>query len=135
MPKLIQKESYKVKRGIAGLGLFAKIPIKKGTWIIEYTGEKKANKDVEENTTKYLFEVNSKWTIDGSNRSNTARYINHSCRGNAEPEIIGSQVFIRAIKNIKEDEEITYDYGKEYFKEFIKPYGCRCMSCNAKGKK
>ena len=23
-------------------------------------------------------------------------------------------------------EEITYDYGKEYFDEYIKPKGCRC---------
>ncbi len=130
MPKLIAKDFYKVKRGISGLGLFAIKDIKKGDWIIEYVGVLRPNKEVEGNTTRYLFEVNNKWTIDGGARSNTARYANHSCRPNAESEIIKNQVFIRAIKNIKVGDEITYDYGKEYVDEFIKPYGCRCAKCS-----
>lgn len=132
MPKLISKDSYKVKRGLSGLGLFATKDIKKGEWIIEYVGKMCTNKEVENNTTMYLFEINNKWTIDGGARSNTARYINHACKPNAESEIIKKQVFIRAIKNIKAGEEITYDYGKEFFDEFIKPYGCRCQSCQLK---
>jgi uncharacterized protein len=29
-------------------------------------------------------------------------------------------------------EEITYDYGKDYFDLFIKDSGCRCAECRAK---
>ncbi len=124
---------YKVKRSTAGLGLFAVKDIKKGDWIIEYIGIIRKNKEIEGNTTQYLFEVNTRITIDGGPRWNTARYINHSCKkGNAESKIVGKQVFIKAIRDIKMGDEITYDYGKEFFNQFIKPYGCRCISCTSK---
>ena len=112
-----------------GLGLASKKDYKKGEQIIEYIGIRYKNKDVEENTTKYLFELENGFTIDGSPRWNIARYINHSCAPNAETEISRGRVFIQAIKVIPAGEEITYDYGKEYFNEFIKPMGCKCKKC------
>lgn len=131
----LDKSYYKVKRGISGFGLFASKDIKKGDWIIEYVGIVRPNKEVEGNTTKYLFEVNNRFTIDGSPRWNTARYINHSCKKyNAESDIIKGRVYVRAVKNIPAGTEITYDYGKEYFDEFIKPYGCMCETCKLKPK-
>jgi SET domain-containing protein len=39
---------------------------------------------------------------------------------------------IRAIKNIKPGDEITYHYGRNYFEAFIKDVGCRCMACARK---
>lgn len=133
--KTLDKSFYKVKRGISGLGLFAERDIKKGDWIIEYVGILRKNKDVEGNTTRYLFEINNRFTIDGSPRWNVARYINHSCkRGNAESDIKKGRVYIRATKNINKGDEVTYDYGKEYFNEFIKPYGCMCETCKLKPK-
>lgn len=133
IPK-IEEVKYKVKRSSAGLGLFAEQSIKKGTWIIEYVGKLvQGKKEVEEYpANKYLFEINTSRMIDGSARSNTARYINHSCRPNCEVEIIGGRVFVKAIKNIGAGEEFTYDYGKEYVDEYIKPYGCRCAHCGSK---
>lgn len=118
-----------IKRSKAGLGLYALEPIKKGAFIVEYTGKKIPTKVADELTTKYLFEINRTWTIDGSPRSNRARYINHSCAPNAESDVIKGQVLIFAIKNIAIGEEITFDYGEEYFDEFIKPMGCRCAKC------
>jgi hypothetical protein len=78
------KMSYAVKRTATGLGLFAieSIPARKR--LIEYIGPLISNKEVEMRFGKYFFGVNTKWSIDGSARSNTARYINHSCRPNAE---------------------------------------------------
>lgn len=133
IPKL-GNVKYKVKRSSAGLGLFAEEPIKKGTWIIEYVGElilgKKEVTDYPAN--KYLFEINGAHMIDGSDRSNTARYINHSHKPNCEVEIVAKRVFVKTIKNIAVGEEFTYDYGKEYVDEYIKPYGCRCAPCQSK---
>ena len=122
-------KNVKAKRGIAGLGLFALEDIKKGEKIIEYIGNI-LNKEQADNVTPsmYLFEVNRNKTIDGSVRWNTARYCNHSCVGNAESEIIKGRVYMKAIKNIKSGEEITYDYGEEFVKEFIIPKGCKCAS-------
>lgn len=125
---------YKVGRSNAGLGLFAVEPIKKGTWIIEYVGKiivgKKEVEEYPEN--KYLFETSKTRMIDGSARSNTARYINHSHRPNCEVEIFAGRVFVQAKKNIAAGEELNYDYGKEYVDEYIKPYGCRCVPCKEK---
>ena len=82
--------------------------------------------------TRYLFEINSRWTIDGATRRNRARYINHSCRPNAEVYFIKHAIRIRAIRNIKAGEEITYHYGRNYFEAFIKPAGCKCLACARK---
>jgi regulator of protease activity HflC (stomatin/prohibitin superfamily) len=70
-------------------------------------------------------------------RKNVARYINHSCRPNAESDVRPRErkVFIRAIKNIEPGEEINYDYGTDYFKAYLKPIGCRCDSCERKRRK
>ena len=86
---------------------------------------------------KYLFELNGRWTIDGSVRKNVARYINHACRPNAESDVSPRKrkVVIRAIKNIEPGEEINYDYGTDYFKAYLKPIGCKCAACEKKRKK
>lgn len=123
------KLKLNVKRSKTGLGIFAGEPIKKGTCIIEYIGRVINEDEKYKSKSKYLFEVDSKMTIDGSSRSNIARYINHSCRPNAEIEIKNKRIFVLALKNIKEGEEIAYDYDTEYFEEHIKPKGCKCVKC------
>lgn len=119
-------DGVRVGRSSAGLGLFATRSFKKGERIIEYFGRTLSTSEEYTSRSKYLFEVNSRRTIDGATRENIARYINHSCRPNCEPEIERGRIFIDAIRNIKEGEELTYDYGEEYFNEHIRPYGCRC---------
>lgn len=114
-----------------GLGLFARVTIKDGDFILEYTGERIATAFADALNTKYLFEINKAWTIDGSPRSNTARYINHACEPNCEADIKKGKIMIHACRDISIGEELTMDYGEEYFDEFIKPYGCKCASCEA----
>lgn len=128
MSKNVSKypDGVRVGRASAGIGLFATRAYKKGERIIEYVGRTISNAEAYSIHSKYLFEVNSRKTIDGSARSNIARYINHSCKPNCEPEIERGRVFIDAIKNIKLGEEFSYDYGEEYFDEHIRPFGCRC---------
>ena len=122
-----------VKRTRTGLGLFALEPIPAWKRIIEYTGPLISNEEVERRKSgKYFMGINSKWSIDGSPRDNTARYINHSCRPNAEAYISGRRVWIWSKRDIKAGEEITYDYGKEYFDDHIKPVGCKCEACIAR---
>lgn len=125
-PKKVQ-----VKRGLAGYGLFAGEPIKKGEFIIEYTGDRISTQEADERGGEYLFEVTKKLTIDARDRKHTARYLNHSCNPNAEAEHDedGDRIYIRAAEHIKKGSEITYDYGTEFFNEFIKPHGCQCRQC------
>ena len=139
MPAISSKKPYRVGRSRTGLGLFATKPIKKGAKIVRYFGplldSKKKKDDAIEN--KYLFELNNRWTIDGSVRKNIARYINHACKPNAESDVKPRKrkVVIRAIKNIEPGEEINYDYGTDYFKAYLKPIGCKCDACEKKRKK
>ena len=139
MPAIPKNKPYRVGRSATGLGLFATKPIKKGSKIIRYFGplldSKKKKDDAIEN--KYLFELNNRWTIDGSVRKNIARYINHACKPNAESDVKPRKrkVVIRAIKNIEPGEEINYDYGTDYFKAYLKPIGCKCAACEKKRKK
>ncbi len=116
------------KRSSAGLGLYTIDPIKKDEQIIEYGGYKLTNEEAEKRGGKYLFEIiESNFTIDGTPRWNLARYANHSCKPNAEAVWYGKHVWICPKRNIKPGEEITYNYGRVYFKDIIggEKY-CKC---------
>ncbi|NGX98005.1 MAG: SET domain-containing protein [Candidatus Afipia apatlaquensis] len=136
MPEISSNKPYRIGRSKTGLGLFATQKIKKGTKIIRYFGPMldSKNKKHDDIDNKYLFEINNRWTIDGSVRKNIARYINHACRPNAESDVNSRKrkVVIRAIKTIQPGEEINYDYGTDYFKIFLKPIGCKCDHCEKK---
>jgi len=122
----------RIKRSLAGLGLFTFSPIKKGECVIEYKGKTLTKEEDENSNSLYLFLVSKKKTIDGAMRSNTARYINHSCRPNCEIETWGERVWVMAKRNIKVGEELNYDYDSDYFNEYIKPKGCKCVKCSPK---
>jgi hypothetical protein len=126
------RRSYRIGRARTGLGCFATGEIQKGQLIDTYRGQLLNNEEAEKRDNRYMFEVNSRWTIDGSNRRNLARYFNHSCRPNAESDVKGHKVIITARKKINPGEEITYDYGKDYVDIFIKPVGCQCEKCREK---
>jgi uncharacterized protein len=79
-----------------------------------------------------MFALNQRWVIDGSPRWNVARYINHSCRPNAKPVGRKGGIVIVALRQIAPDEEITYDYGRDYLKSFLADGGCRCAACRQK---
>ena len=136
MPSISSSKPYRIGRSKTGLGLFATQKIKKGTKIIRYVGPllDSKNKKHDDIDNKYLFEINNRWTIDGSTRKNIARYINHACRPNAESDVNSRKrkVVIRAIKTIEPGDEINYDYGTDYFKIFLKPIGCKCDHCEKK---
>src|SRR5258708_35633279 len=112
--------------------MLERAPMKQGQFISRYGDKKIRPEDTESLDTRYLSEINNRWTIDGSSRSNRARYINHSCRPNAEVYFVQHVIKIRAIKNIKPGDEITYHYGRNYFDAFIKPVGCKCLACAKK---
>jgi SET domain-containing protein len=129
------RKSYKpgdfdltVRRSRTGLGLFTESEIPKGACVIEYTGVELTKEQEDKSRSRYLFEINARKTIDGAPRWNKARYINHSCRPNCEPNIHKGRVFIHARRRIKPGEELNYDYGKNYFEQFLKGL-CACPKC------
>lgn len=114
----------------AGLGLFATLPLKKGDFIAEYTGELLTEEESDARGGKYLMDAEDGWVLDGKDRTCVAHFINHSCRPNCEAFAEGKRVFIYAIRDIAPGEEIGCDYGREYVEKFIKPYGCKCAVCH-----
>jgi len=63
---------------------------------------------------------------------NIGRYANHSCRPNAESHRLNGKVVLRAIKTINAGDEITYNYGRDYFLNVITPGACKCVKCREK---
>jgi SET domain-containing protein len=126
------RRPFRLGRSFTGLGLFATRPIKKHTRLAEYTGRvldlDEAEK-AERRGNRYLYEVSTHRTIDGTGRRNIARYFNHSCNPNAESIIWRGRVFIKTLRNIKPGEEITYDYGTDYLKAVIGRSNCKCSRC------
>jgi SET domain-containing protein len=123
-PKII------VKKSNTGKGIFALEEIKKGTKILQYIGNRLTTEEADRKPNRYIFEIDDKWSIDGSPMWNTARYFNHSCKGNAESIMEGDdRIFIAAKKKILPGEEITFNYGKEYTNMYFKKGGCKCYVC------
>ena len=116
-----------VKRTNTGLGLFTLRAIPAGKKIIEYVGPVITSEEADRRGGKYLFELDDDHAIDGSARSNTARYINHSCRPNAKGYTTGRRIWIWSLRTIKPGEEITINYGKDYLDEHIEQ--CKCAKC------
>ena len=128
----MRKRPYRVGRSSTGLGLFATEDIAKGAFIVAYRGRRIPNAEAEQREARgacYMFELNSRWTIDGSSRSNIARYVNHACRPNAEALMRKGGIVYVARRRIRPEEEITVDYGKEYFECFLADQGCGCAHC------
>ncbi|MDC3152303.1 SET domain-containing protein-lysine N-methyltransferase [Pelagibacteraceae bacterium] len=126
------KKLYKVKKSrIDNRGLYAAKNIKKDTKIIEYKGkiitirETETNPKFDNDKAIYLFNLNKKYDLDGDFKYNTARLINHSCEPNCEVDGVGLKLWIYAIKDIKKNEELTYDYGFSFDKDY-RDFPCRC---------
>jgi uncharacterized protein len=131
----MSSRSFRVGRSTTGLGLFATKLITRTAYIATYRGRRVSTEESdrrERQGAKYMFELNSRWTIDGSPRWNVARYMNHSCWPNAKPVLRKGRIVFTALRRIAPGEEITYDYGREYFDYFISSGGCRCAACRTK---
>jgi uncharacterized protein len=131
----VPSRSFRIGRSATGLGLFAIKPIRQADHIATYRGRRISNEEAERRDArgaKYLFEINSRWTIDGSPRWNLARHINHSCRPNAKPVGRKGRLVLVALRRIEPGKEITFDYGREYYRFFVENSGCLCGPCRTK---
>ncbi len=131
LPRIRRKRSK-----LHGWGVFALEPINKNKRIIYYGGELISNKQSINREDRYLrkgciwvFRVNRNWSRDANVNGNVARFINHSCVHNCWVDVVGRTIWIRASRNIKAGEELTYDYNTEGDKTIP----CRCRpNCKTK---
>jgi uncharacterized protein len=98
---------------IHAAGCYTTAAIASGTWVVEYTGpritKELADEKYQNSPTTYLFGIgDGSIVIDGHG---TAMFINHSCDPNCETDEHDERVWILAIRDILEGEELTYDYN------------------------
>jgi SET domain-containing protein len=105
---------------IAGRGVFAARDIPWGVKILQYRGQVIDDQEAAERAAggaTAIMELGDGLNLDGFDQGNGAALINHSRR---RPNCFllreGRQVWIVAgIEGIKAGEELTYDYGSEYY--------------------
>ena len=117
---------------IAGQGLFAIEPLKKGTRIMQYIGEKISSRERARRLAAgnvYIFHLTYRYAIDGETLENTARYINHSCDPNCEVEKTPDSIWIVALREITAGEELTYNYGYDARNYQENPCNCGAPNC------
>ena len=101
-----------------GWGVFATQSITKNTRIIDYAGEKISNQASLKRERRYIrnghiwcFKLTNRTVIDAGVGGNIARFINHSCKPNCYSHIVNGTIWIRAARNIRKGEELSYDYN------------------------
>lgn len=138
---------YFVLRGsaIQGQGAFATRPIRRGTRIIEYTGERISHDEADRRYDDgamgrhhtFLFTIDRSTVIDAAVNGNDARFINHSCAPNCEAIDERKRIYIEAIRDIASGEELTYDYAYERDgtedEEWERLYMCKCGAPTCRG--
>ncbi|XP_031112629.1 histone-lysine N-methyltransferase ATX2-like isoform X1 [Ipomoea triloba] len=112
------------KSGIHGFGIFAKHQHKAGDMVIEYSGElvRPPIADRREHLIynslvgagTYMFRIDDERVIDATRAGSIAHLINHSCEPNCYSRVITANgdehIIIFAKRDIKQWEELTYDY-------------------------
>jgi len=119
---------------IHAAGCYTTSDIPKDTYVVEYTGprisQEEADARYDGKTTTYLFGlIDPHKIIDGHG---VAMFINHSCEPNCDTAEIDGRVWIVARRNIKADEELTYDYNL-YDGAEDDPAPCSCGAKNCRG--
>lgn len=136
---LLYRKSHSI---IHRWGLFATQSIKKGTRILQYTGEKITKKQSEIRAIEqesafsregegrvYIFELNKRYDLDGNTPDNIAKFINHSCDPNCEAVLDRGKIWIEAVKNIQEGDELFFDYNYDMAHFLDHPCHCGSKHC------
>ena len=125
----IWSDTYIKDSTIHGLGLFTSNHIKKDDLIIEYIGEDTLINQVTKPESNYVMQMKFHY-IDAERKGSNARFINHSCEPNARIEKVDidsvQRCGIYANREIKEDEEITCNYGMKEVNVNCKLDKCAC---------
>jgi len=139
---------HSVRRSsLHGNGVFAARDIPQGTRILEYGGRRITPEQADERHPTnpddpfhtFFFALSSGKVIDGGDRGNDARWINHACDPNCEAQenASGTRVHIVALRDIAQGDELFYDYGLimdgKITKKLKGQYLCLCGSPKCRG--
>ena len=115
--------------GPKGMGAFAAEDRGGGSWVCDYVGEtidfvQRATR-YQRDPPDYLFHLGggaiagSHLYVDAVNSTHASRSINHAQHGNLEPrvDLKKRRVAFYALRDISKGDELTFDYGVEYWFE------------------
>ncbi len=135
-PRIVVRRS-----GIHGRGMFAHRLIREDETVCEYKGEiideaeaaRRYPEDMDGLNHTFVFGVEHDYNIDGGAKGNGARWINHSCDPNCDTYEKSKRMYVRAIRDIRPGEELSYDYNIEAGERITKAVKARwpCW-CGAK---
>ncbi|KAK8857194.1 Histone-lysine N-methyltransferase H3 lysine-4 specific [Apiospora arundinis] len=134
------------RSAIHNWGLYTMENINKDDMIIEYVGEEVRQQvaELRENRylksgigSSYLFRIDDNTVIDATKKGGIARFINHSCMPNCTAKIIKvegtKRIVIYALRDIAQNEELTYDYKFEREIGSLDRIPCLCGTAACKG--
>ncbi len=139
-PRIVVRRS-----GIHGRGVFARRLIRAEETVCEYKGEiiseaeiaRRYPENMQGVNHTFVFGVETDHNIDGGARGNIARWINHSCGPNCDTYEKGKRIYVRAIRDIRPGEELSYDYaieaGERLTKEVKARWPCWCGAEKCRG--
>ena len=111
-------------------GLFADEDIKKGKKILDFPGkilaEKKSN--------QWDLQISKNKVIRTFSKNQINNFLNHSCEPNSFVKKIGNKFYLIALKNIKKEDEITFDYDTTDYDTERFGLICTCKSENCRKK-
>lgn len=136
--KKYNRDSVEIKTSIiegAGLGLFAKKDIPKGTIIDAYYGRRiglKEYYEISDYRSAYIMTINDNEFIEAGEEKNFVSYINDACgltrntgiRNNCKFDLdqSGKEMLLITTRNIKAGSELFCPYGKSYWNAVKKWY-------------
>lgn len=127
-----------------GWGIRTKQEIVKGKFILEYLGEVVTEHEFKDrmatiymkDTHHYCLHLDSGLVLDGQRMGSDCRFVNHSCSPNCDMQKWSVNGLFRmalfARRDIKPDEELTYDYNFSLFNP-AEGQPCRCDTPQCRG--
>jgi uncharacterized protein len=110
-------------------GVYADEAIPPGRKVLEYAGEKiNRHEKKRREDSKYLFELDSYWTLDGGVGGSGAEFVNHSCNPNLATRILKGHILYFSRRRIAKGEELTVDYNFDWDDEHV-PCACGADRC------
>lgn len=147
--QFVQRDYIKVKpfrEHKMGWGLKTLEFVARGRLVIEYIGEVIDEQEMQARMVRqrnespndhdfYIMELDNGFFVDGKFKGNLSRFINHSCNPNCELQrwvVRGrTRIGIMAIRDIAENEPLSYDYQFDTREEDT--FKCYCGARNCRG--
>lgn len=131
--------------GVHGKGVYATMPLRKGSRVIEYAGRHLPWKDAmelpahrpEDPYHTFFFSLENGDVIDAGTGGNESRWINHSCEPNCETIEQDDRIFVYALRALRSGEELFYDYkivpAERRTKKLAREFACHCGTEKCRG--